>query len=107
MVAADQKSKLHYQEQICLLLRRYPDGLKESEITQVLNLHRRRIHDYLIILEEKGYRYKEAPRWFADEHRELTFRLLKLLASPTYPQRILKQASNHCPAGWVILASPT
>jgi hypothetical protein len=48
------------------VLRQYPYGLRESELTHVLGWDRRTVNNYLRALARRGLIYKEGWEWFTD-----------------------------------------
>lgn len=68
-------------ERVYLHLRKFSDGLRESEIAQHLNLNRRMVNEYLHVLDVQGRIYKESVRWYVDrDYVPLTIRPISLEA---------------------------
>ena len=55
------------ERRIQRMLRGYAFGLRESEIAQELDLHRRTVNNYLRELERQGRAYKDGRCWLADD----------------------------------------
>lgn len=60
-------------------LQKFPEGLKEKEIADELNMERRTVNNYLTHLEREGRIYKDGVLWKYDtEYRSMTLRQLEL-----------------------------
>lgn len=66
MARLRQGEKSMRERQVQYLLRQYEFGLRESEIAQELDWHRRTLNNYLRELEQRELAYKEGQCWFAD-----------------------------------------
>lgn len=53
------------KERVYLLIKRHPDGLRESEIADLLSINKRSVNNYLEALDREGKIYKEGVVWFA------------------------------------------
>lgn len=68
-------------ERLYLHLRKFPDGLKVSEIKEHLNMNRKTADDYLIFLANERRVYKESVRWFVDyDYVPITLKPINLKA---------------------------
>ena len=63
MPKTDQNTRLKRVELVYRLIERYPNGLTEQEIADVLNLGRRTANNYLRELEIQGKLYKDGRLW--------------------------------------------
>jgi CRISPR-associated endonuclease/helicase Cas3 len=64
MPKTDGETKQRRIELVYRLLERYPNGLTEQEIADMLNFGRRAVNNYLRELETKGQVYKDGRKWF-------------------------------------------
>jgi DNA-binding NarL/FixJ family response regulator len=55
------------RDDLLRLLERFEQGLKESEVAEILGWERRTVNNYLRELEMELRVYKEGRLWFADE----------------------------------------
>jgi predicted DNA-binding transcriptional regulator YafY len=67
-------------ERVYLHLRKYPEGLKSSEIAEQLRLERKSVDNYLRELDTQGRLYKEGPRWCVMPYNAITLRPVELAA---------------------------
>lgn len=65
MAKVDGETIKESRERVYLTLRRYPMGLRESELADVLRQDRRTLHNYLKALETEGKIYKDRLLWVA------------------------------------------
>jgi predicted DNA-binding transcriptional regulator YafY len=68
------------KQRVYLLIKRNDNGLRESEIADMLNLNRRSINNYLIALEKEGMIYKDGMNWFAQPFTPAVIRPLEVQA---------------------------
>jgi predicted DNA-binding transcriptional regulator YafY len=68
------------QQRIFLLIKRNVDGLRESEIADLLQLNRRSVNNYLTTLEQEGKIYKEGVLWFAQSYTPAVIRPIEVQA---------------------------
>jgi len=57
--------KVRISNDIYRLLRRYNNGLRESELSEMTNMDRRRLNNYLRELQAEQKVYKGGREWFA------------------------------------------
>lgn len=55
------------REDVIETLERHENGLKESEVAEILGWDRRTVNNYLHELEAENQVYKEGQLWFPDE----------------------------------------
>lgn len=65
-------------DRIDRLLQRHPEGLRESEIAQQLNLGRRSTNNYLRELELQGRIYREEQLWYPLPHQGIVLRRFEM-----------------------------
>lgn len=73
-----ESSRQERMERIVFLLQRYPDGLKQSEIADMLRLGSRAVNNYLWELEAQNKVFKEDTLWLASSLKTLIPRQLTL-----------------------------
>ncbi len=78
MAKVSESTKRDRLERIELLLRRYPDGLKEAEIADMLNFERRTTNNYLQELYAQGRIEKEGALWYLLPYRSMVLRKFEL-----------------------------
>jgi predicted DNA-binding transcriptional regulator YafY len=66
------------KERVYRLLRKHPDGLRESEIAEQLDIERRSVNNYLNELWSEGKVYKDSVYWIAEEITPAIIRPLEL-----------------------------
>lgn len=65
MPRVSREDKQRSKEQVLMCVKRHY-GLRESEIAEMLDIHRRTVNNYLTELEREAKVYKEGVLWFAD-----------------------------------------
>ncbi len=65
-------------DRVAQLLQRHPDGLRESEIAQLLNFERRTTNNYLRDLEMQGHIYRDGQLWFPLPSQQMLLRRIEL-----------------------------
>lgn len=65
MPKVDGETLKESRERVYLTLRRYPMGLREAELADILRQERRTLHNYLKTLETEGKTYKDGLLWVA------------------------------------------
>ncbi len=68
------------KQRVYLLIKQHPDGLRESEIAEMLRVNRRSVNNYLIALEQEGKIYKENALWFVQTFTPAVIRPLEVQA---------------------------
>ena len=82
------------------IIRRTPNGLREIEISERLNLERRTVHNYLAELEREGKIYKDGVLWLFDAQGGTWIRQLELAADEAFvlylaARLLVKQSDKH------------
>lgn len=82
------------------IVRRTPNGLREMEIAERLNLERRTVHNYLVELEREGKIYKDGVLWLFDPQGGTWLRQLELAADEAFvlylaARLLVKQSDKH------------
>jgi CRISPR-associated endonuclease/helicase Cas3 len=78
MPKTDGETKQRRIELVYRLLERYPNGLTEQEIADVLNFGRRAVNNYLRELETKGQVYKDGRKWLVLPYHAARLRRIDL-----------------------------
>jgi len=78
MPRVDQATYEERKMRVFLTLRRYPNGLTEADLEQVLRTNRRTLNNYLRALEVEGKVYKDGLTWVALPYDELRLRSFEL-----------------------------
>lgn len=78
MPKVDQTTYQDRKMRVFLTLRRYPNGLTESDLEQETGLNRRTLNNYLRALEMEGKIYKDGLTWVALPFDELRLRHFEL-----------------------------
>jgi predicted DNA-binding transcriptional regulator YafY len=68
------------KQRVFLLIKQHPDGLRESEIAEMLQVNRRSINNYITALEQEGKLYKDGVLWFAQSFTSAVIRPLEIQA---------------------------
>lgn len=68
------------KQRILLLVKQHTNGLRESEIAEMLKINRRSVNNYLTGLEQEGKLYKEGALWFAQPFSPAIIRPLEIQA---------------------------
>lgn len=66
------------KQRVLLLIKKHNDGIRESEISEILNLQRRSVNNYLTTIEQEGRIYKEGVLWFAQSFNSAVIRPLEI-----------------------------
>lgn len=97
MPRVSNETKLQNKAQTLMLIKRNR-GIREIEIAEMLNFHRRTVHNYLTELEREGKVYKEGLYWFADADAGSWLRQLELPADEAFalylPARMFVKQSD-------------
>lgn len=78
-----EQDKMRSKEQMLMLLKRY-HGLREAEISALLNIHRRTVNNYLNELEHEAKVYKDGLNWHAEENSGNWLRRFELTADEAF-----------------------
>jgi predicted DNA-binding transcriptional regulator YafY len=68
------------KQRVYLLIKQHPDGLRESEIADMLQMNRRSVNNYLTDLEQEGKIYKEEILWLAQSFTPAVIRPIEVQA---------------------------
>ncbi len=66
-------------QRVDALLQRHPDGLRETEVAEMLGFERRSANNYLRHLDQIGYAYRDGALWFPLLHHSRVLRRFDLL----------------------------
>ena len=77
------EDKQRGKEQVFMCIKRH-HGLRESEIEEILHIHRRTVNNYLSELEREGKVYKDGLNWLADPDAGSWLRRLELAADEAF-----------------------
>ncbi len=83
MPRISEEEKKRGKEQVLMFVKRH-HGLREAEIADMLNVHRRTINNYLNQLEQEGKVYKDSLLWHAAENAGNWLRRFELAADEAF-----------------------
>jgi predicted DNA-binding transcriptional regulator YafY len=68
------------RQRVFLLIKQHPDGLRQSEIAELLQIEGRSVFNYLIYLEQEWKIYKEGALWFPHSFTPAVIRPIEVQA---------------------------
>ncbi len=100
MPRINDETKQRRKEQVFILVRQHPNGLREVEIADLLNFERRTVNNYLTELEHEGKLFKEGVFWVASPDSETWLRRFELTADEAFTlylaaRLLVKQSDKH------------